>query len=75
MQRIICTNSLMNTGRFKVMRNCQLVREGLMGAVWSAKAAEKGKDERLDDFTSDIDILDATEYSFERFIPRLTPKR
>jgi PBSX family phage terminase large subunit len=74
-QRIICTNSLMNTGRFKIMRNCQLVRDGLMGAVWNPKAAEKGKDERLDDFTSDIDILDATEYSFERFISRLTPKR
>lgn len=74
-QRIICTNSLLNTGRFKVMRNCQLVKDGLMGAVWSPKAAEKGKDERLDDFTSDIDILDATEYSFERFITRLTPNR
>ena len=74
-QRIICTNSLMNTGRFKIMRNCQLVKDGLMGAVWSPKAAEKGRDERLDDFTSDIDILDATEYSFERFISRLTPKR
>lgn len=74
-QRIICTNSLLNTGRFKIMRNCQLVRDGLMGAVWNPKAAEKGRDERLDDFTSDIDILDATEYSFERFISRLTPKR
>lgn len=74
-QRIICTNSLLNTGRFKIMRNCQLVRDGLMGAVWNPKAAAVGRDERLDDFTSDIDILDATEYSFERFIPRLTPKR
>ena len=74
-QRIICANSLLNMGRFKVMRNCQLVRDGLMGAVWNPKAAEHGKDERLDDFTSDIDILDAMEYSFERFIQRLTPKR
>lgn len=74
-QRIICTNSLLNTGRFKVLRGCRLVRDGLMGAVWNPKAAEKGKDERLDDFTSDIDILDALEYSFERFISRLTPKR
>ena len=74
-QRIICANSLMNTGRFKIMRNCQLVRDGLMGAVWNPKAAAQGRDERLDDFTSDIDILDATEYSFERFISRLTPKR
>lgn len=74
-QRIICTNSLMNTGRFKVLRRCQLVQDGLMGAVWNPKAAAQGRDERLDDFTSDIDILDALEYSFERFIPRLTPKR
>lgn len=74
-QRIICTNSLLNTGRFHIMRNCQLVRDGLMGAVWNPKAAAAGKDERLDDFTSDIDILDAMEYSFERFIPRLTPNR
>ena len=72
-QRIICTNTLMNTGRFKIMRNCELAREGFMGAVWSPKAAAAGRDERLDDFTSDIDILDATEYSFERFIKRLTP--
>ena len=74
-QRIICTNSLINTGRFKILRRCQLVQDGLMGAVWNPKAAAQGRDERLDDFTSDIDILDALEYSFERFIPRLTPKR
>lgn len=74
-QRIICANSLLNTGRLKVMRNCEQLRDGLMGAVWNPKAAEKGRDERLDDFTSDIDTLDAFEYSFERFIPRLTPKR
>lgn len=73
-QRIICANSLMNTGRMKIMRECALVQDGLRAAVWDAKAAAKGEDERLDDFTSDIDILDATEYSFERFIPKLTPR-
>lgn len=73
-QRIITTNTLLNTGRFKIMRHCQLVQDGLMGAVWDSKAAEKGLDKRLDNFTSDIDILDATEYSFERFIDKLTPK-
>ena len=73
-QRIICANSLMNTGRFKVMRECKYVQDGLRSAVWDAKAAAKGKDERLDDFTSDIDVIDATEYSFERFIPQLTPR-
>lgn len=73
-QRIIATNSLLNTGRFKIMRNCENVHEALMGAVWNPKAAEKGKDERLDDHTSDVDTLDALEYSFERFLPKLTPR-
>lgn len=30
-----------------------------------------GEDVRLDNGTSDIDTLDAFEYSFERYIPRL----
>lgn len=74
-QRIICANSLMNTGRMKILRECGLVQDGMRAAVWDAKAAANGKDERLDDFTSDIDIMDAAEYSFERFIPQLTPRR
>ena len=73
-QRIICANSLLNTGRLKVMKECKYVQEGLRAAVWDAKAAANGKDERLDDFTSDIDVVDAFEYSFERFISMLTPR-
>ena len=73
-QRIICANSLFNTGRLKILKDCKHVKEGFLSAVWDAKAAANGKDERLDDFTSDIDILDATEYSFERFISQLTPR-
>lgn len=73
-QRIICANSLLNTGRLKVHKDCRYVQEGMRAAVWDAKAAAKGEDKRLDDFTSDIDVLDATEYSFERFIPALTPR-
>lgn len=73
-QRIICANSLFNTNRLKILRECKHVKDGFLSAVWDAKAAANGKDERLDDFTSDIDILDATEYSFERFIPQLTPR-
>ena len=71
-QRIICANSLMAAGRMRVLRRCALVRRGLMGAMWDPKAAAKGKDQRLDDFSSDVDILDALEYSFERFIGRLS---
>lgn len=73
-QRIICANSLFNTRRLKIMKECKYIIEGFRSAVWDAKAAEKGEDKRLDDFTSDIDVLDAAEYSFERYIPRLTPR-
>lgn len=73
-QRIICANSLINTGRFKVMKECKYAQEGLRSAVWDAKAATNGEDKRLDDFTSDIDVIDAMEYSFERFINQLTPR-
>lgn len=73
-QRIICTNSLLNTGRLKIMRECKHLQEGLRGAVWDSKAAAKGEDKRLDDFTSDIDVLDSFEYSFERFMSRLAKR-
>lgn len=73
-QRIICANSLLNTGRMKIHKDCKYVIDGFRAAAWDSKAAAKGEDKRLDDFTSDIDVLDATEYSFERFIPRLTPR-
>jgi PBSX family phage terminase large subunit len=73
-QRIICANSLLNTERLKIMRECKYVIEGLRSAVWDAKAAANGEDKRLDDFTSDIDVIDAFEYSFERFMSRLTPR-
>lgn len=69
--RILCTNTLLNTNRLHLLHGCDLLRAGLEGAVWDSKAAEKGKDKRLDNFTSDIDILDAFEYSFERFMRKL----
>lgn len=72
-QRIICTNTLLNTGRVFFMPACSLVIGGLQSAVWDSKEAEKGKDVRLDNFSTDIDILDAFEYSWERFIPKLIP--
>lgn len=52
---------------------CALLDQGLQAAVWDSKEAEKGKDVRLDNFSTDIDILDAFEYSYERFIPKLVP--
>lgn len=72
--RIICMNTLLNTNRVFFLRRCNLVIDGMRSAAWDAKAADKGEDKRLDDFSSDIDIIDATEYSFSRFIPKLTPR-
>ena len=72
--RIICMNTLLNTNRVFFLRRCGLVIDGMRSAAWDAKAAEKGEDKRLDDFSSDIDIIDATEYSFSAFIPKLTPR-
>ncbi len=65
--RIACEVRLMGAGRFWVMRNAHNVVVALTDAVWD----EKKPDTRLDDGTSDIDTLDALEYSFERHIEDL----
>lgn len=68
--RIRAATMLMGGGRFyMIAAECQTLVESFQGAVWDDKAI--GKEERLDDGTSDIDTLDAFEYSFERFIPQL----
>lgn len=72
-QRIYCGNTLLNTGRMVIHEDCTLLSAGLQSAVWDAKAAEQGKDKRLDNFSTDIDILDAWEYSWERFMKKLLP--
>lgn len=74
-QRIYCAQTLLNTGRLHVLADCELVVSGLKSAVWDKDAAEKGKDVRLDNFSSDIDILDGFEYSWERFMKRLLPEK
>lgn len=72
--RIICTNTLLNTDRLYILRSCNQVINALRAAMWDKKAAEKGIEQRLDDGTSDIDTCDGFEYSFSRFIPKLTPR-
>ncbi len=68
--RIRATTMLMAGGRFfLVARECGSLSDALRGAVWNDKIADR--EERLDDGTSDIDTLDAFEYSFERHIPQL----
>lgn len=65
--RIQATIRLINAGRMWLSDGCDSLSTALQQAVWSDKAA---KDERLDDGSSDIDSLDAFEYSFERDIRR-----
>ena len=68
--RIRATTMMMGGGRFfMISEDCGSLINAFKGAVWDDKVI--GKDERLDDGTSDIDTLDAFEYSFEKFIPQI----
>lgn len=67
--RIRIINQLIATGRFFYTEDCETLEEALSMAVWDAK--KETKSERLDDGTSDIDTLDAFEYSFEKNIKAL----
>lgn len=67
--RIFATSTLLNTKRLFLGDDCKLVQGGLENAVWDSKKP----DERLDNFSTDIDILDAFEYSWEPFISKLCP--
>ena len=67
--RIRCICRLQAQGRFKYMEyGCESLCNALSTAVWNPKVLTK--DERLDDGTSDIDTLDAFEYTFERDITK-----
>lgn len=67
--RIICTNTMLNTNRLFISNTCKHLPLGLRTAVWDSKKT----DTRLDNFTTDIDILDGFEYSWERFNKKLIP--
>lgn len=68
--RIRLTSILMGGGRFWYMPEAATLRDALAAALWSQK--HPGVDERLDDGTTDIDTLDAFEYTIERFHRELT---
>ena len=68
--RIRATQRLMGQGRFHIMdTGCESLCDALSAALWDPKSVTK--DERLDNGTTDIDTLDAFEYSFERDISKL----
>ena len=59
---------LMGQGRFYVAKKCKHLIDALKTAVYEEDAAE---DTRLDDGTTDIDSLDAFEYSIEPYFKQL----
>ena len=65
--RALCL--LMGAGRFYISSECKITAEALKTAVWDAKKVTE--DVRLDNGTTNIDSLDALEYTFEREIPNL----
>ena len=67
--RIECAVRLMGSGRFFITDDCETLSTALQEAVWDKKVLLK--DERLDDGSSDIDTLDAFEYTYERDIKYL----
>lgn len=62
--RIRCTVRLMGARRFYITDDCDSLCTALSDAVWNGEVKEK--DERLDDGSTDIDSLDAFEYTIER---------
>lgn len=61
--RIRCTVKLMGAGRFFTTKDCESLEVAFSDAVWDREAKD---DERLDDGSTDIDSLDAFEYTIER---------
>lgn len=62
--RIRCTVMLMGAERFFITQDCESLETAFSEAVWDKNVI--GRDERLDDGSTDIDSLDAFEYTIER---------
>lgn len=65
--RIYMDQMLFAQGRRFILRKCRYLKEAYEQAVWD----EKHEDERLDDGTTPIDDLDASEYSMFPFYDKL----
>lgn len=61
--RIRLTAALASQGRFFLTEDCETLKDALSQAMWNSKKLTS--DERLDDGTTDIDTLDAFEYTIE----------
>ena len=69
--RIDATATLIAQERFFYTEEAYTVRDAMKESMWSEKESEKGNEVRLDDGSTDVDTMDAFEYSFTRHIDRL----
>ena len=67
-ERINILSRLVGSDRFKILSRCSETIEALSNAVWE----DEKDDVRLDDGTVNIDVLDAMEYAFASFIPKIS---
>jgi PBSX family phage terminase large subunit len=67
-ERIRFYTLLIGAGRYRIMRHCTHTIDAFQTALWNPK---KLHDERLDDGTTNIDNLDAQEYSSEKYQKQL----
>lgn len=66
--RIQLLSALIHQGRFFVLDECPALIDAIESAVYDPK---KDDDERLDDGSTNIDSLDALEYSLEQYTRKL----
>lgn len=69
--RIRVYQRLFNAYRCFILDRCEQTKEAFENAVWSSKQDRNNKDIRLDDGTTNIDNLDAQEYSTEEIHHKL----
>lgn len=71
LDRIRLTTVLMGSGRFLYLPTAGTLATALSTALWDSKKTDGKPDTRLDNGTTDIDSLDAFEYSIERNMKEL----
>ncbi|MCM1525412.1 MAG: PBSX family phage terminase large subunit [Ruminococcus sp.] len=64
--RIRFYTAMMGTGRYKILKSCTATVDAFSEAMWDGKYPTE--DVRLDDGTTNIDNLDAQEYSTEAYM-------
>jgi PBSX family phage terminase large subunit len=67
--RINFFDMLFATDNYKVARHCKVTIDALENSMWNSK--EGHEDERLDDGSTNIDTLDALEYSAEPYMENI----